>query len=139
MRGSIRDTEATPDNLTPPQCRALTALLTTRTVEMAAEKCDVPTRTIFRWLSDDMDFREAYRLARSEVVGHAITALQVAASESVEVLRAVMHNEDAPAHARVQAAKVVLDTAVEAVRAESLERRLRLLESREKAMTGRIK
>jgi uncharacterized protein (UPF0147 family) len=99
----------------------------------------VPNRTIFRWLAEGEDFREAYRLARSDVVTQAITSLQVAASESVEVLRAVMHNDDAPAHARVQAAKVVLDTAIEAVKAEGLERRLRLLESREKALRGRAR
>jgi alpha-beta hydrolase superfamily lysophospholipase len=128
------------DRLTAPQGRAITALLSNRTVEQASLACDVPTRTLFRWLSDDEDFRESYRLARASVVGHAITSLQAAAAESVEVLRSIMHNEDAPAHARVQAAKITLEVAVEAVRAESLERRIKLLEAREKAaLKGRLR
>jgi len=49
------------------------------------------------------------------VVQHGITQVQRATGEAVETLRSVMQDAEAPASARVSAAKAILDTAVKAV------------------------
>src|SRR4051812_14419220 len=105
----MAEMETAGDTLTPQQAKAIAALLTTRTVEEAAEKCGVPVRSLHRWKGQNEEFREALRIARSEVVSQAIGSLQAAAVQAVETLREIMTNPDAPAHARVSACKIALD------------------------------
>ena len=62
------------------------------------------------------------------MVQHAIVQVQRATAEAVETLRAVMHDSESPASARVSAAKTILDTAIKAVELEDLEQRLTALE-----------
>jgi len=47
----------------------------------------------------------------------------------VETLRSVMQDKDAPASAKVSAAKAILETAIKAVELEDLEARIAALEA----------
>ena len=112
---------------------AISALLTCPTLLAAAQQCGLAEVTLHRWLKGAA-FQAAYREARRAVVQHAMTQLQQATGEAVDTLRAVMQDAEAPASAKVSAAKAILETAVKAVELEDLEARIAALEAA--AQTG---
>jgi transposase-like protein len=115
------------EKLSHKQERAIAALLVAPSVTAAAQQIGVNENTLLRWLKDAA-FQTTYRDARRAVVQHAIVQVQRATGEAVETLRTVMQDADAPASARVSAAKVILETAVKAVELEDLEARIAALE-----------
>jgi hypothetical protein len=119
--------------LTPRQEQSITALLVQGSLQAAAEASGVHEKTLRRWLRDDAVFQMAYREARRAVVQQAIVQVQRATGEAVETLRAVMQDSEAPASAKVSAAKTILETAVKAVELEDLEARIVALETAQKA------
>ena len=121
MSGNVR--------LTAKQEKALLTLLVEPAVQAAAKVVGVSDRTLFRWLKDPA-FAEAYRQARREAVSHAIGRLQQVTSDAVDTLKAVATDIEAPAPARVSAAKAVLDLAVKAMELEDLESRIKALEEK---------
>src|SRR5215510_15451267 len=112
--------------------RAIAALLVAPSVTAAAHQVGVNENTLLRWLKE-ATFQTAYREARRAVVQHAIVQVQQATGEAVETLRKVMQAADAPASAKVSAAKTILETAIKAVELEDLEARIVALEE---AQTG---
>ena len=90
-------------------------------LQAAAAASGINEKTLRRWLRDDAVFQTAYREARRQVVQQAIVQVQQATGEAVETLRQVMQAADAPASAKVSAAKTILETAVKAVELEDLE------------------
>ncbi|MFC1886606.1 hypothetical protein ACFLZM_06075 [Thermodesulfobacteriota bacterium] len=82
---------------------------------------------MFRWLQDDA-FREAYQRARSESVRQAVAQVQTAMGAAVRTLVEVMENTEAPASARVSAAKTMIETGIKAVEFEEIELRLTAIE-----------
>jgi phage terminase small subunit len=114
--------------LTRKQEALISALLTAPSLAAAAQQAGLSEVTAWRWLKEPT-FQAAYRAARRAVVQHAITQMQQATGEAVETLRAVMQNAEAPASAKVSAAKTILDTAVKAVEIEDLEARITALEA----------
>jgi hypothetical protein len=113
--------------LTRRQEAFLVALLGCATIAQAATTAQIAEITAVRWLKAPA-FQAAYREARRAVVQHAIAQVQQATGEAVATLRHVMQDPEAPASARVSAAKAVLDTAVKAVELEDLETRITALE-----------
>jgi hypothetical protein len=107
---------------------AIAALLIAPSVTAAAHQVGVNENTLLRWLKE-ASFQTAYREARRAVVQHAIVQVQQATGEAVETLRKVMQAADAPASAKVSAAKAILETAVKAVELEDLEVRIAALEA----------
>ena len=118
--------------LTRRQEAFLVALLGCATIAQAATSAQIAEITAVRWLKTPA-FQAAYREARRQVVQHAIGQVQQATGEAVETLRSVMQDPEAPASARVSAAKAVLDTAVKAVELENLEARITALEQQARA------
>ena len=114
--------------LTPRQEQSITALLVQGSLQAAAGASGIHEKTLRRWLRDDTAFQMAYREARRQVVQQAIVQVQQATGEAVETLRKVMQAADAPASAKVSAAKAILETAVKAVELEDLEARIVALE-----------
>ena len=115
--------------LTPRQEQGITALLVQGSLQAAAEASGVNEKTLRRWLRDDAAFQMAYREARRQVVQQAIVQVQQATGEAVETLRQVMQAADAPASAKVSAAKTILETAMKAMELEDLEARIAALEA----------
>ena len=91
--------------------RAIAALLVAPSVTEAAQQIGVNENTLLRWLKD-AGFACAYREARRAVVQQAIVQIQGACGEAVATLRAVMQDTNAPASARVAAARTVLETSI---------------------------
>ena len=115
--------------VTGRQERTIVKLLSESSVEAAAQAAGVSARTLWRWFKDPI-FSAAYRRARKDAVSQAIARLQQVAGDAVEALQAVTSNQEAPAPARVSAAKAIIELAVKAVEVEDLEARIAALEEK---------
>jgi hypothetical protein len=120
------------EKLSRKQEALISALLTAPRLADAAQTAGIGEVTAWRWLKD-ATFQAAYREARRAVVQHAIVQVQHATGEAVETLRSVMQDTEAPASAKVSAAKTILETSVKAVELEDLEARIMALETAQKA------
>ena len=107
---------------------AVAALLETATIEEAARVSSVGLTTLYRWLREDAEFQSAYRDAKRRALDQAIARLHAISGEAVETLRTVMKDEDAPASARVTAARTVLELATKSAEADDLAARVAELE-----------
>src|SRR5262245_18685466 len=103
---------ASTHTLTPRQEQGITALLVQGSLQAAAEASGVNEKTLRRWLREDMTFQVAYREVWRQVVQQAIVQVQQATGEAVATLRQVLRATDAPASARVTAAKAILETRI---------------------------
>ena len=108
--------------------KVIACLIAQPTIALAAQEAKVSQSTIFRWLRDS-EFQAAYRQAKKEIVGHALTQVQRAVTQAVETLLDVMGNGIVES-AKVSAAKTILELAIRAVELEDLENRLEALEER---------
>ena len=115
------------NKLTRKQENAIAALLSEPTLPAAADKVGVNEVTLWRWLHRS-DFLEAYRSARREVVSQATAQLQRVSMVAVSTLAKIMVDPEAPASARVAAARITLDMAFRSVELEDLESRITALE-----------
>ena len=113
--------------LTPKQEKAITVLLTQPTIEAAATSLGINPATVHRWLQD-RPFADAYRSARRDAVGQAVTRLQQVSGAAVAVLVQVMADKRTAGSTRVAAASKVLDYAFRAVELEDLAARIEALE-----------
>lgn len=126
-------------NMTRKKEAAISALLTTNTVQEAAHATGIGERTLWRWLQDET-FQEHYRAARREVVSQAVARLQQACTQAVQALAAVINDTESTAAARVSAAKTILEYAFKSVELEEIEVRLseieQVVENQEKGGAG---
>jgi hypothetical protein len=114
--------------LSARQEKALAALLTSSSVEAAAEKAGCSERSIRGWLASDEHFKTAYREARRHIMDQSVVVLQRAYSLAVaELLRELGSGNE---HIRHRAAVAILDRADKWVQTESLESRILALEER---------
>ena len=111
--------------LTSRQNTAISALLTTPTVEQAAETAGVGRTTVFRWLNQP-EFREELRRRRNEIVDCALDTFKVYVLRAVETLARLLDSEDEKV-ARL-AAKDVLAFVLKTRELQELEGRLDKLE-----------
>ncbi len=116
------------NTLSAKQDKALAGLISQPTIADAAESAGVSKRSILRWLKDSPEFNEAYRMARNAIVKMAISRTQTAMAGAVDALTEIMGDSDAPASARVSAARAILDSGLRGMEAEDLEARITVLE-----------
>jgi len=116
------------EKLSRKQEALISALLTAPRLADAAQTAGIGEVTAWRWLKQEA-FQTAYHEARRAVVQHAIVQVQHATGTAVQTLLAVMQDANAPASAKVSAAKTILETAVKAVELEDLEVRIAALEA----------
>jgi hypothetical protein len=109
---------------------AIAALLACSTIDAAAEQAGIAGSTLRGWLTDS-DFERRYRDARRQVVEHAVSGLQRAASDAVETLARNLKC-GVPA-AEISAAKAILDQAFKGMEVIDLAERIEQLE---RAQTG---
>lgn len=106
---------------------AVAALLQSATIKEAAEKVGIAEITLWRWLKEEEEFRNAFREAKREAVSLAISRVQQICGEAVETLREIMLTGQAESP-RVQAARAILELALKALEIEEMEKRLEELE-----------
>lgn len=116
-------------DLTKKQSAAIIALLESRSVVEAGQKCKLSIRTLFRYLQNPQ-FAEAYRKARHEQLTQAVAQLQRLSGQATAVLETIMNDEYVRASARVMACRTVIVSALKGVDWEDLEHRIRTLEYR---------
>jgi DNA-binding MurR/RpiR family transcriptional regulator len=104
---TLRDTPKYP----PKAEKVLTALLQHGAVRSAAKEAGVSEATVFRYLQD-AEFQRRYRQARASVVDAAIALMQRLCANAVTTLDTVMHDTEAPASARVSAARTILEQSI---------------------------
>lgn len=114
--------------LTPIQERAIIALLSHANIRTAAKAVGVDEATLWRWLQDK-DFHAAYMSIRRESVSLSIARLQQSSTEAVNTLKAIAKDKQAPASARVTAAKAIIEYSIKAVEIEDLAIRVAELET----------
>lgn len=117
--------------MTPNKERLLAALLTSKTKKEAAAAAGITDRTM-RTYFEDPEFCARYREAFANVVQDATRQAQQLLDPALSTLKEVMEDEEIPAAARVNAAKIALDYAVRLTDQNDLAERLAALE-RERA------
>jgi len=106
---------------------AIVALLSQRSVDEAARACNIPVRTLYRWMLEP-DFDAAFRAARRKAFGVSIARLQQGSTAAATTLLKVMLDPNTPASTRVRSAESVLAHAAKAIDIEDMESRVTALE-----------
>ncbi len=122
-------TDAIAERLTARQQKAILALLTEDGVADAAREAGVKLATLWRWQKEPA-FLAALLSARREAFDAATTRIAGACADAAEALRSVAADAQAPATARVSAARAILDHAGKALELHDLAGRLEALEKR---------
>lgn len=117
------------NDLSAQEVAAIGPLITESTIERAADRVGVHERTLRRWLARE-DFRRVYHATLRTTYEHASARLQNAAAKAVGTLAAVMVDDEAPAAARVTAARSVLENGARAIELAEVIVRLDALEGR---------
>lgn len=107
---------------------AIVALVSQRSIEDAARACNIPVRTLYRWLKEP-ECDAAYRAARRHAYGQSISRLQQGSTAAATTLLKVMVDPATPPTTRVRAAEAVLSHAAKAIELEDIDARLRELEA----------
>jgi hypothetical protein len=113
--------------LTRKQEEAIIALLSSRNTEEAARSCNIPPRTLHRWLTEPA-FDAAYRLARRQAFGQATAVLQKGSTAAATTLLKVMLDPATPPSTRVRAAESILTHSAKAIEIDDIEARVAALE-----------
>ena len=106
---------------------AITSLMSFPTIQLAADNAGISSRTMHRLLVNP-EFQQQYRASKRETLDAAISKLQQAAFNAVEVLVEVANQQDTNSSSRVSAARAIIETALKASAIEDIERRLAELE-----------
>jgi hypothetical protein len=109
--------------LSPRQELALQALLSSPTQKLAALAAGCSETTLWRYMTNPT-FARRLREARRHSVDHAALCLQRETAEAVSVLRELMTKSDAPAAARISAARSILDYSFRIVEIDELKTRM---------------
>ena len=108
---------------------AIAALLGEPTVEAAAQKAGISSRTLRTWMAQE-GFAKAYKAARAAVVDNALAGLQRAGDEAVATL---VRNMTCGEYAvEIRAARTVLELTTKLRESNEFEDRLREIEARMK-------
>src|SRR5215203_6322544 len=94
--------------LTPRQEEAIAALLTCASVQEAARRAQIGRTTLYRWLKDEI-FLTAYHEARRQAMTWIPGRLQRLAGKAIHTLEHILDDPEAPAPARVSAARTLLE------------------------------
>ncbi|MDQ5827009.1 MAG: hypothetical protein M3441_22805 [Chloroflexota bacterium] len=114
-------------NFSDGKRKALQALLVSRTIAEAADKCGMHRNTIHRYLAEDEEFARAYREARETMMAEAVTSLRQSGASAAGVLANSLEDEDV--NVRLRAARTILD---QLFRGVEQERRIRETEEIER-------
>lgn len=99
------------ESVSPKKRRAIIALLSEPTLELAARAAGCGSRTLKRWKAEDPAFRTELARASDDAYAAAVAGLRALSGEAVEALRSILRDPQAQAAARVAAARTVLERA----------------------------
>lgn len=122
------------DDLNPRQVKALTALLSGKTITEAATISEVNESTVRRWLREDDAFNEAITHGRREALNAAMNITTAVARTAAAVVMEVMLDKRSPPGVRLRAATAILEMLLKWAELQDFEARLRRLESGREAI-----
>lgn len=113
--------------LSANQTRALSALLTCRTIAECSEQCHLSARTIFRYLSDPA-FQAELARAEGAMIDAAIAALSGELSVSVATLATLRDSPKTSDATRLRSSLALVDILLRLQELQTIQRRLERLE-----------
>jgi len=130
VEGTVDDSELDEmfAGLNHQQSHAVMALMSEASIDRAASRAGVSTRTLHRWMTQ-VDFQRAYRLARRQAFQQATTIVVKYAPVAVSTLVRILSDRDAPPHAQVTAAGLLLRFGRESIQLDDVMARVDALEA----------
>ena len=107
------------DALSVKQSKALVALIIHGSITAAAAEADCSERTLYRWLHEDKNFREAYAERRRSFVDSIIGMLQASMVEAIEVLQHAMRQ--GTLNHKIRAAALVLEHGLKGIEFDQID------------------
>jgi hypothetical protein len=122
------------ERITRRQEQAIASLLACSTLTDASVACGVAESTLRRWLRNEA-FSRRYRQERALMLGGTITLLSQKCAGAVGTLASIADDREAPAGARVSAARALIELRLKGGVQDDLEERVAELEelAREKS------
>lgn len=90
---------------------ALAALTESGTMSEAAKKAGISRSTMLRYVRDDVEFAEAYRRMRAEMVQGALDSAVARREQAYAVVDAIMNDDEQPGAVRLKAALSIIERA----------------------------
>lgn len=118
--------------LTGKKHKALEALLTNSTRRAAAQAAGIDEKTLRGYLEDET-FLNEYRRAFTAMIEETTRAAQMALSPAIATLRSICEDTEAPAMARISAARCILDMGMRLTEQNDIITRLEALEDANRA------
>jgi hypothetical protein len=107
---------------------AVSALLSSRTLEQAAQVADIPPSTLRRWRSRP-EFARQLCEAQAEILQGTINELRGVGCDAAQTLGEIVRNSEEPAPSRVRAAIAVIGLLLKAHESDVVEKRLVAIEA----------
>ncbi len=115
--------------LTPPQRKAIDALLTGASVANAAKAAGIAERTLYRWLADNAHFQQRLTQAEGQVIGGVTRRLVGYADHALTTMVQIMADRTHSPATRLRAAQAILDSMLRLRELRNIEERLARLEA----------
>ena len=115
------------EGLRTNQTKALAALLANNTIAEAAAAADIGERTLYRWLAEDLKFKQALNEAQTSLITQAAAQLMGLIGTAVQTLADLLGSDQDSV--RRLAAVNLLDQAWKALELQNLTERLDALEA----------
>lgn len=111
--------------------KAVAALLSTCTIQAAADTIGVTSRTMQRWMNEP-EFQALLHEAQDAMLAQAAIKVTGLSGQAVSTLADVLADEDAPLGVKTRAADLALSNALRLSEQVSLAQRIRALEAKQK-------
>lgn len=121
------NTSSGEQKLSMKQQRLITALCSGHTITAAARIADCNEKTAHIWLKQT-HVQAAYQEAQNEMFSQALKSLLHVVEDAVKTLKTIMIDQDQPASARIRAAQILLEQAIEIHKVSDLEAKIAELE-----------
>lgn len=116
-------------DLTPKQRKAMEVLITSGNVTEAAAAAGVSRETIYTWMRSDQVFQVEKDRASSASVVELSNRLNALAQQAISTLQQILMDPNAPAHARIRAADIIIGRQIQLYEMTDLVRRISKLEN----------
>jgi len=115
--------------LNAKQTKAILLLIEGKTPEEVSRVLGIHSKTLYRWLEKDIDFKKALQEAKESIFNEALENLKSLSREAVNTLRDLLTSRHKDT-ARLGSAKTILELALKQKELEDIEKRIEALEER---------
>jgi DNA-directed RNA polymerase specialized sigma24 family protein len=115
--------------LNAKQTKAILLLIEGKTPEEVSRVLGIHSKTLYRWLEKDIDFKKALQEAKISIFNEALENLKSLSREAVNTLRDLLTSRHKDT-ARLGSAKTILELALKQKELEDIEKRIEALEER---------